>query len=91
MGCSNNSDPERGWCRRTDGKKWRCSRDAVADLKYCEWHMNRDRYRSRNPVEGQPGHSVSNGPNAIATANAAIVSTPTATAATSISHLKLNL
>ncbi|XP_024959286.1 growth-regulating factor 2-like isoform X2 [Cynara cardunculus var. scolymus] len=30
---SNNSDP--------DGKKWWCSRDAVADQKYCEHHMDR--------------------------------------------------
>ncbi|KAJ0787999.1 putative transcription factor interactor and regulator C3H-WRC/GRF family [Helianthus annuus] len=88
MGFSNNSDPEPGRCRRTDGKKWRCSRDAVADQKYCERHMNRGRHRSRKPVEGQPGHSVSNGPTATATANAAVVSTPTATtAATGISHL----
>ncbi|KAJ0457713.1 putative transcription factor interactor and regulator C3H-WRC/GRF family [Helianthus annuus] len=33
----------------------------MADQKYCERHMNRDRHRSRKPVEGQPGHSVSNG------------------------------
>ncbi|KAJ0899727.1 putative transcription factor interactor and regulator C3H-WRC/GRF family [Helianthus annuus] len=64
----------------------------MADQKYCERHMNRDRHRSRKPVEGQPGHSVSNGPTATATANAAVVSTPTATAATGISHLsQLNL
>ncbi|KAE8682177.1 putative Ribosomal RNA processing protein 1 B [Hibiscus syriacus] len=44
--------------RRTDGKKWQCSRDAVADQKYCERHMNRDCNRSRKPVEGQSGHSV---------------------------------
>ncbi|MFS7971345.1 putative transcription factor interactor and regulator C3H-WRC/GRF family [Helianthus anomalus] len=62
MGFSNNSDPEPGRCQRTDGKKWRCSRDAVADQKYCERHMNRGRHHSRKPVEGQPGHSVSNGP-----------------------------
>ncbi|KAI3460131.1 hypothetical protein Pfo_016794 [Paulownia fortunei] len=54
-----NTDPEPGRCRRTDGKKWRCSRDAVADQKYCERHMNRGRHRSRKPVEGQPGHSAS--------------------------------
>ncbi|CAN1185175.1 Growth-regulating factor 6 [Linum perenne] len=48
---SNSSDPEPGRCRRTDGKKWRCSRDAVTDGKYCERHMNRGRHRSRKPVE----------------------------------------
>ncbi|KAL5558704.1 hypothetical protein UlMin_034915 [Ulmus minor] len=58
LGFSNNADPEPGRCRRTDGKKWRCSRDAVADQKYCERHMNRGRHRSRKPVEGQTGHSV---------------------------------
>ncbi|CAK7347387.1 unnamed protein product [Dovyalis caffra] len=58
MGFSSNTDPEPGRCRRTDGKKWRCSRDAVADQKYCERHMNRGRHRSRKPVEGQSGHSV---------------------------------
>ncbi|CAI9771342.1 unnamed protein product [Fraxinus pennsylvanica] len=54
-----NTDPEPGRCRRTDGKKWRCAKDAVADQKYCERHMNRGRHRSRKPVEGQPGSSVS--------------------------------
>ncbi|KMZ56949.1 hypothetical protein ZOSMA_8G00940 [Zostera marina] len=53
---SNGGDPEPGRCRRTDGKKWRCSRDAVVDQKYCERHLNRGRHRSRKPVEGQPGH-----------------------------------
>ncbi|XP_043714237.1 growth-regulating factor 1-like [Telopea speciosissima] len=59
LGFSGNTDPEPGRCRRTDGKKWRCSRDAVADQKYCERHMNRGRHRSRKPVEGQTGHAVS--------------------------------
>ncbi|MBA0585640.1 hypothetical protein Gorai_016408, partial [Gossypium raimondii] len=58
LGFSNNTDPEPGRCRRTDGKKWRCSRDAVADQKYCERHMNRGRHRSRKPVEGQSGCST---------------------------------
>ncbi|XP_073135590.1 growth-regulating factor 6-like [Henckelia pumila] len=52
------TDPEPGRCRRTDGKKWRCARDAVVDQKYCERHMNRGRHRSRKPVEGQTGHSA---------------------------------
>lgn len=59
LGFSNSSDPEPGRCRRTDGKKWRCSRDAIADHKYCERHMNRGRHRSRKPVEGQSAHSIS--------------------------------
>lgn len=44
-------DPEPGRCRRTDGKKWRCSRDVVGGQKYCERHMHRGRNRSRKPVE----------------------------------------
>ncbi|XP_054804090.1 growth-regulating factor 3-like isoform X2 [Prosopis cineraria] len=44
-------DPEPGRCRRTDGKKWRCSRDVVAGQKYCERHMHRGRNRSRKAVE----------------------------------------
>ncbi|XXG77530.1 hypothetical protein AAC387_Pa08g1668 [Persea americana] len=51
MRLSNGSDPEPGRCRRTDGKKWRCSRDAAPDQKYCERHMHRGRPRSRKPVE----------------------------------------
>ncbi|KAK4760927.1 hypothetical protein SAY87_005820 [Trapa incisa] len=47
------TDPDVGRCRRTDGKKWRCTREAVADQKYCEKHINRGRHRSRKPVEGQ--------------------------------------
>ncbi|KAL2963792.1 hypothetical protein AAZX31_17G220200 [Glycine max] len=66
LGFSNSTDPEPGRCRRTDGKKWRCSRDAVVDQKYCERHMNRGRHRSRKPVEGQSGHALTttNTPNA---------------------------
>ncbi|GJM96174.1 hypothetical protein PR202_ga12987 [Eleusine coracana subsp. coracana] len=48
------SDPEPGRCRRTDGKKWRCSKEAMAEHKYCERHINRNRHRSRKPVENQP-------------------------------------
>ncbi|KAK6162406.1 hypothetical protein DH2020_002247 [Rehmannia glutinosa] len=28
-------------CRRTDGKKWQCRRDAVPNQKYCQRHMHR--------------------------------------------------
>lgn len=51
LGFPNNSDPEPWRCRRTDGKKWRCSRDAVLDQKYCERHSHKNRTRSRKPVE----------------------------------------
>ncbi|KAL9229853.1 hypothetical protein vseg_005275 [Gypsophila vaccaria] len=59
LGFSGNTDPEPGRCRRTDGKKWRCSRDAVPDQKYCERHINRGRHRSRKPVEGHTGQAAS--------------------------------
>ncbi|XP_015870685.2 growth-regulating factor 8 [Ziziphus jujuba] len=48
---NNNTDPEPGRCKRTDGKKWRCSRDVAPDQKYCERHMHRGRPRSRKHVE----------------------------------------
>ncbi|KAL9238022.1 hypothetical protein vseg_012502 [Gypsophila vaccaria] len=59
LGFSNSTDPEPGRCRRTDGKKWRCAREAVPDQKYCERHINRGRHRSRKPVESHSGHSLS--------------------------------
>ncbi|XP_027360802.1 growth-regulating factor 5-like [Abrus precatorius] len=55
-------DPEPGRCRRTDGKKWRCSRDAHPDSKYCDRHMIRRRYRSRKPVESQPQTTTATSP-----------------------------
>ncbi|XP_057766630.1 growth-regulating factor 4-like isoform X1 [Salvia miltiorrhiza] len=54
-------DPEPGRCRRTDGKKWRCSKDAHPDSKYCERHMHRGRNRSRKPVESQSTSPSSTG------------------------------
>ncbi|PWA94039.1 WRC domain, Glutamine-Leucine-Glutamine, QLQ, Growth-regulating factor [Artemisia annua] len=50
---SSGSDPEPWRCRRTDGKKWRCSRDIIPDQKYCERHSHKSRPRSRKPVEIQ--------------------------------------
>ncbi|OEL25241.1 Growth-regulating factor 9 [Dichanthelium oligosanthes] len=58
------SDPEPGRCRRTDGKKWRCSKEAMADHKYCERHINRNRHRSRKPVENQPKKTAKEAPAA---------------------------
>jgi hypothetical protein len=46
-GCSNLSldkismETEALRCRRTDGKRWRCSRDVVPYKKYCANHMYR--------------------------------------------------
>ncbi|OMP02817.1 Growth-regulating factor 5 [Corchorus olitorius] len=61
---SNSSDPEPWRCRRTDGKKWRCSRDVAPDQKYCERHSHKSRPRSRKPVElPNPNHSSINNNN----------------------------
>ncbi|XP_071737384.1 growth-regulating factor 5-like isoform X2 [Rutidosis leptorrhynchoides] len=63
-------DPEPGRCRRTDGKKWRCAKDAYPDSKYCERHMNRGRNRSRKPVESQSAsQSISTAVSNVTTAN----------------------
>ncbi|KAH9763254.1 Growth-regulating factor 6 [Citrus sinensis] len=51
VGLGRKIDPEPGRCRRTDGKKWRCSKEAYPDSKYCERHMHRGKNRSRKPVE----------------------------------------
>ncbi|KAM0062849.1 putative transcription factor interactor and regulator C3H-WRC/GRF family [Helianthus debilis subsp. tardiflorus] len=89
-GFRGNNDPEPGRCRRTDGKKWRCSRDAVPDQKYCERHINRGRHRSRKPVEGQNGQAVS-GPAAskaapVVSSSSVPVSTTRATPTTTLHH-----
>ncbi|PKU61228.1 Growth-regulating factor 1 [Dendrobium catenatum] len=44
-------DPEQGRCRRTDGKKWRCSKEAYPDSKYCERHMHRGKNRLRKQAQ----------------------------------------
>ncbi|KAL8232665.1 hypothetical protein R6Q57_002443 [Mikania cordata] len=86
LGLSNSLDSEPGRCRRTDGKKWRCSRDVVAYHKYCERHMNRGRYRSRKHVEGQSGHSVSIGLTAAAARISSLEPVISTTTSTSLSH-----
>ncbi|CAN1815319.1 Growth-regulating factor 1 [Linum perenne] len=65
------NDPEPGRCRRTDGKKWRCSRDAFGDQKYCERHISKGRHRSRKPVEANK--VVTTNSNAAAAASSANV------------------
>ena len=47
MGYGRKIDPEPGRCRRTDGKKWRCSKEAYPDSKYCERHMHRGKNKSK--------------------------------------------
>ncbi|KAJ4845546.1 hypothetical protein Tsubulata_021527 [Turnera subulata] len=44
-------DPEPARCRRTDGKKWRCSKNVIPGQKYCEKHVYRGRLSSTKPVE----------------------------------------
>ncbi|GKV09844.1 hypothetical protein SLEP1_g21284 [Rubroshorea leprosula] len=51
VGFDRKVDLEPGRCRRTDGKKWRCSKEAYPDSKYCEKHMHRGKNRSRKPGE----------------------------------------
>ncbi|XP_057538599.1 growth-regulating factor 5-like [Amaranthus tricolor] len=64
MGYGKKIDPEPGRCRRTDGKKWRCSKEAYPDSKYCERHMHRGKNRSRKPVESPlPTTTTSNASN----------------------------
>ncbi|GKV17908.1 hypothetical protein SLEP1_g28361 [Rubroshorea leprosula] len=60
MGLGRKVDPEPGRCRRTDGKKWRCSKEAYLDSKYCERHMHRGKHRSRKPVEVTPATAAPN-------------------------------
>lgn len=86
LGYAGSSDPEPGRCRRTDGKKWRCSRDAVPDQKYCERHINRGRHRSRKHVEGRTANAgqAPTGPATTPDSNAGGTS---AAAHTSAGHL----
>ncbi|EFH56440.1 At2g45480/F4L23.1 [Arabidopsis lyrata subsp. lyrata] len=44
------TDNEPGRCRRTDGKKWRCSKDALSGQKYCDKHMHRG-IKKKHPVD----------------------------------------
>lgn len=82
-------DPEPGRCRRTDGKKWRCSRDVVGGQKYCERHMHRGRNRSRKHVETPKPPTPSNAPPLASIAVAASAST-TATATATTTHFSLS-
>ncbi|KAG5378266.1 hypothetical protein IGI04_026108 [Brassica rapa subsp. trilocularis] len=64
MGKERKMDAEPGRCRRTDGKKWRCSKDASPDSKYCERHMHRGKNRSsRKPLPPPPQFYVPSTPS----------------------------
>ncbi|KAI4380333.1 hypothetical protein MLD38_006534 [Melastoma candidum] len=90
MGLGKKIDLEPGRCRRTDGKKWRCSKEAYPDSKYCERHMHRGKNRSRKPVETtipptqQPITSSSN------PTTTALPSSETSNASLSISSMNKN-
>ncbi|XP_034694886.1 growth-regulating factor 3 isoform X2 [Vitis riparia] len=79
-------DPEPGRCRRTDGKKWRCSRDVVTGQKYCERHMHRGRNRSRKPVE-IPTPAAAGGGGGAAAAVASVGALKSTTAAIAVQPL----
>ena len=51
MGFGRKVDPEPGRCRRTNGKKWRCSKEAYPDSKQCERHIHKGRNCSGKVVE----------------------------------------
>ncbi|KAK9156686.1 hypothetical protein Scep_003260 [Stephania cephalantha] len=48
-------DLEPGRCRRTDGRKWRCTREAVEGANYCahHWHRGRSKRARMNPPAEQ--------------------------------------
>ncbi|KAJ7278083.1 hypothetical protein O6H91_08G012400 [Diphasiastrum complanatum] len=77
-GVASNPDPEPGRCRRTDGKKWRCAREAVPDQKYCDRHIHRGRNRSRKLSENQALSSSSSHSSGVAVSSltAASLSSP---------------
>ncbi|XP_030444547.1 growth-regulating factor 5-like [Syzygium oleosum] len=75
VGYGRKADPEPGRCRRTDGKKWRCSKEAYPDSKYCEKHMHRGKHRSRKHVEPQqPPPALSIGATACPPTSSCVVS-----------------
>ncbi|EOA26382.1 hypothetical protein CARUB_v10023501mg [Capsella rubella] len=49
------TDNEPGRCRRTDGKKWRCSKDVLSGQKYCDKHMHRG-IKKKHPVDTTDSH-----------------------------------
>lgn len=66
-------DLEQGRCRRTDGRKWRCSKNALPREKYCDRHMHRGRKCSRKHVE----HFKSDPNDEILTSNIRIIPSKT--------------
>ncbi|CAN8318660.1 unnamed protein product [Cochlearia groenlandica] len=55
------TDNKPGRCLRTDGKKWRCSKDAISDQKYCGKHMHRG-IKKKHPVDSNSHENARNSP-----------------------------
>ncbi|KAL2924400.1 Growth-regulating factor 5 [Bienertia sinuspersici] len=76
MGYGRKIDPEPGRCRRTDGKKWRCTKEACPDSKYCERHMHRGKNKTKKPFQVVPTTITPNSTTATTTIDSNL-STPT--------------
>ncbi|XP_057252406.1 growth-regulating factor 5 isoform X2 [Beta vulgaris subsp. vulgaris] len=74
VGYGRKIDPEPGRCRRTDGKKWRCSKEAFPDSKYCEKHMHRGKNKTKKHIQ-----VFSTTPPKTTTTNTIIPTTPSTT------------
>ncbi|KAF8086183.1 hypothetical protein N665_0632s0003 [Sinapis alba] len=73
---NNTGDMEPWRCKRTDGKKWRCSRNAVPDQKYCERHAHKSRPRSRKHVETSSHHNETRTTKNVVTSQFASTASP---------------
>ncbi|KAH9618127.1 hypothetical protein KSS87_021093 [Heliosperma pusillum] len=76
-------DPEPGRCKRTDGKKWRCSKEAHPDSKYCERHMNRGKGKTKKQIDAlnntsTPKPVTNSYPNTATTLKSSCLPYPTA-------------
>ncbi|KAK9755993.1 hypothetical protein RND81_01G065400 [Saponaria officinalis] len=60
VGYGRKIDPEPGRCKRTDGKKWRCSKEAHQDSKYCEKHMHRSKSKAKKQFNALNNNNIIN-------------------------------
>ncbi|XP_059625434.1 growth-regulating factor 4-like [Cornus florida] len=56
-------------CTRTDGEKWRCSRDVAPHQQYCEHHMSLCGRHSEKPVEVHAPFTTNNNVTTTTTTN----------------------
>ncbi|KNA18846.1 hypothetical protein SOVF_067210 [Spinacia oleracea] len=82
VGYGRKIDPEPGRCRRTDGKKWRCSKEACSDSKYCEKHMHRGKNKSKKQIQTTLQSSTTT------TTNETILSATTTTSSPTMNLMK---